>query len=136
MTTAIHTDTGDPWLDLFGAVVLTAVRDARRGDPDALNWLQQTAPTVAQRLNNMGGDRSGQQRRRPDAGSTNPAIEQAIPDSLAGNAEAWQGLTTSTGGARGLVSARRVTQRVKQASVAARTPTGLRAEKVGGHYAK
>jgi hypothetical protein len=59
MTALLHTlDTGDPHLDLVGAVFQLAVRDAQQGDHEALTWLQETAPTVASRLGykTMGGD--------------------------------------------------------------------------------
>jgi hypothetical protein len=61
MTALLHTlDTGDPHLDLMGAVFLLALRDAEQGDLTALDWLRDTAPTVASRLGQakyMGGER-------------------------------------------------------------------------------
>ncbi len=40
----------DPYVALLIAVYLTAVKDARRGDPEAEEFLWRTAPHIAERV--------------------------------------------------------------------------------------
>lgn len=42
-------DTGDPYLNLWAAVVRQAIEEARAGDSAAAVWLWAVAPTVARR---------------------------------------------------------------------------------------
>lgn len=53
--------TGDPWLDLLGAVIRQALRDAKR-DLAAAAWVRSVAPALASRI----GNGSEKQRKKPE----------------------------------------------------------------------
>ena len=43
-------DSGDPHFDLLSAVLVLTVRDAKKGDREAIEWLWVCAPDIAERL--------------------------------------------------------------------------------------
>lgn len=45
---AATSDTGDPWLNLWAAVLKQAVEEAREGNKEAAIWLWATDPQVAE----------------------------------------------------------------------------------------
>lgn len=69
--------TGDPWLDLLGAVLRLAVRDAKRGDGVAVDFLFWIAPGWAEAAIDGEAVRAKQKRRRRHVVSPQEAPSRA-----------------------------------------------------------